>query len=150
MVDPTNPIDILVRILIVLMLIFFGAMSVVRVSEDGGIIRGDFGRSPGQGGGGNVSLTVIEQVETLILESYPYQITLNVSGYQPDGCDLPVIVEQRREGNIVYVDIYRVLPPDVFCTMQLVPYQDTITLDGGFESGQYQINVNGTIVDVNL
>jgi hypothetical protein len=73
-----------------------------------------------------------------------------VSGYQPDGCDLPVIVEQRRDGNTVYVDIYRELPPDVFCTMQLVPYNDTIKLDGDFESGSYQINVNGVIVEVQL
>lgn len=145
--DPTNPIEILVRILVILFLLLFGTMSVTRVPENGGM-----GTIPdlGQGGGGNISLTVIEQVETLILESYPYQITLNVSGYQPDGCTLPVIVEQRREGNTVYVDIYREMPPDVFCTMQLVPYNDTIRLDGGFESGQYQININGTIVEVDL
>lgn len=148
MVDPTNPIDILVRILVILFLLFFGTMSVTRMPESGGM-----GVAPsdlGQGGGGNISLTVIERVETLILESYPYQITLNVIGYQPDGCDLPVIVEQHREGNTVYVDIYREMPPEVFCTMQLVPYQGTIRLEGGFESGQYRINVNGTIVEVKL
>ncbi len=146
MIDPLNPIDIFVRLLVILFLLFFGTMSVVRMPEGGTLAV-----EPGQGGGAaNRSPTVIEQVETLILESYPYQITLNVSGYQPDGCDLPVIVEQFRDGSTVYVDIYRELPPDVFCTMQLVPYTGTIRLEGGFESGTYQINVNGVMVEVKL
>ena len=146
MADPFNPIDILVRLLVILFLLFFGTMSVVRMPENGFA-----GGSPGQGGGAsNRSLTVIEQVETAILESYPYQINLTVTGYQPDGCELPVLVEQSRAGNTVYVEIYRELPPDVFCTMQLVPYQETIKLEGGFESGTYQINVNGVIVEVKL
>jgi hypothetical protein len=75
---------------------------------------------------------------------------LNVSGYQPDGCQLPVLVEQRREGSTVYVQIYREVPLDMICTMQLVPYNDTIRLDGSFESGVYQITINGTVVNVNL
>lgn len=146
MVDPVNPIDILVRILVILFLVFFGTMSVVRVPEDGAV-GGDLGQG---GGASNRSLTVIEQVETLVLEADPYQITLNVTGYQPDGCDLPVIVEQSRDGSTVYIEIYRELPPDLFCTMQLVPYAETIKLEGGFESGTYQINVNGVMVEVKL
>ena len=32
--------------------------------------------------------TVIESVDARLLESFPVQIHLQVSGYQPDGCDV--------------------------------------------------------------
>ena len=98
---------------------------------------------------GSEVLTVIDSVDALILESDPPQINLHVSGYQPDGCTFPVEVEQSVEGNSINVRIYRVLPPDIMCTMQLVPYDDTISL-GSFESGAYTIDVNGTVITVNL
>lgn len=88
------------------------------------------------------SYTLIEGVEALVLESFPVQINLQVTGSQPDGCELPVIVEQRREGNLITVEIYREMPMDLFCTMALVPYSAVISLEGGFESGTYTIKVN--------
>jgi hypothetical protein len=101
-------------------------------------------------GGTFESLTVIESVEALVLESYPYQINLAVIGYQPDGCDFPVQVEQSREGNRVKVKIYRDVPLTVLCTMQLVPYRETIRLDGTFESGAYVIEVNDRVIELTL
>src|SRR5512134_3844492 len=53
------------------------------------------------------SQTVIETVDVAILESFPMQVVLNVSGYQPDGCEYPVTISQWREGNEVFVEIYR-------------------------------------------
>ena len=102
-----------------------------------------------QGGGtvgGRQSLTVIEKVETQVSASVPATITMHVMGYQPDGCKLPVQVEQTRSGDTVTVKIYRIVPIDVMCTMDLNPYDDTITLDGTFESGTYTVDVNGTVV----
>ncbi|MBZ0288664.1 MAG: hypothetical protein K8I30_13690, partial [Anaerolineae bacterium] len=72
-VDPTNPIVTLIRILVILLLMFFGVSSVTR-EPPVEVQSGDLG----QGGGGiNRSATVIEKVETVTLESYPYQIMLN-------------------------------------------------------------------------
>ncbi len=96
------------------------------------------------------NLTVIESVEALVLESFPYQISLNVIGYQPDGCDFPVQVVQTREGNRVQVKIYRNVPLAVLCTMQLVPYRETIRLDGTFEGGSYVIEVNDKVIELQL
>jgi hypothetical protein len=93
--------------------------------------------------------TVIESAEVLVMESFPPQLMLNVKGYQPDGCQFPVIVEQSQEGNTIYVSIYREVPANVRCTMNIVPYEDSINL-GSFEPGQYTIDVNGTLVDVQL
>jgi len=99
---------------------------------------------------GNQSLTVVEKIETSVSTGSPATVTLQISGYQPDGCQLPVQVDQTRAGNQVTVKIYRIVPVDVMCTMDLNPYNDTITLDGTFESGDYTIDVNGTIVPLKV
>lgn len=96
------------------------------------------------------SLTVIESVDALLLESFPVQIHLQVSGYQPDGCDFPVQVEQRREGNEVFVEIYRDVPLAVMCPAMLVAYEGAVHLDGGFESGTYLIHVNDQTIEVTI
>jgi hypothetical protein len=100
--------------------------------------------------GGRQSLTVIEQVETQVSNTVPATITLEVSGYHPDGCKFPAQVQQSRVDTQVTVKIYRIVPVDVMCTMDLNPYKDTITLEGTFESGDYTIDVNGTIVQVKV
>ncbi len=102
--------------------------------------------APGNTNAGRQSLTVIEKVETTVSASVPASVTLQVSGYQPDGCKFPAQVQQTRVGNDVTVKIFRIVPVDVMCTMQLNPYNDTITLEGTFESGDYTIDVNGTVV----
>jgi hypothetical protein len=92
----------------------------------------------------------IESVDALLLESFPVQIMLQVKGYQPDGCEMPVKVEQSREGNAVTVEVFRDLPPDTACPMVIKQYDATIKLDGRFEPGTYTIDVNGTIVTVKI
>lgn len=134
-------IETLIRWLVAIFVSIAGALTIQSSSS----------RPPG----GTPTMTVespvlIDKVDVLTLESYPYQLNLVVSGQHPDGCDLPVQVEQRREGSTVYVRIYRNLDPTLLCPMVLVPYTGTIRLDGGFESGSYRIDVNGYTVDVKL
>jgi hypothetical protein len=92
----------------------------------------------------------IDTVEALLLESFPVQISLKVTGYQPDGCDVPVQVTQVRDGNNVKVEIFRELPADAICTMIIKSYENSIKLDGGFEPGTYTIDVNGTVITVKI
>lgn len=96
------------------------------------------------------SLTVIEHVDALLLESFPVQINLVVTGYQSDGCDYPVQVAQRREGNEVFVEIFRDLPLAVICPAVLREYNATIHLDGGFTPGTYTIHVNDQVIEVTI
>ena len=99
---------------------------------------------------GAQSLTVIEKIETSVSSTVPATVTMQISGYQPDGCKFPVKVEQTRTGDKVTVKIYRSKPIGVMCTMDLNPYNDTITLDGTFDSGSYTVDVNGTVVIVKV
>lgn len=98
------------------------------------------GRS--QEANGNRIPHVINSVDVLLLESFPVQAQLEVSGYQTDGCETEVLVDVSQRGRDVQVEIYRVLPPFVMCTMVIVDYEETISL-GAFDPGQYRVTVNG-------
>lgn len=87
-------------------------------------------------------LTNIFRVDVNFSESRPLRISLDVQGEHPDGCEYPVLVEQRRRGGTIDIEVYRNVPADVVCPMILKPYRDTISLEGAFESGDYTINVN--------
>ncbi|MCB9450385.1 MAG: hypothetical protein H6672_03040 [Anaerolineaceae bacterium] len=139
MVDPINPIGILIRLLFFLLMFLGVSRTVTQPTPPS---------SPN--GGTSRSYTLIDSVETQVMESYPYQVRLVVSGQQPDGCDFPVMVEQWRDGDTFYVEIYRNIPVGVMCPMVLLPYSAQIPLMETLKSGQYTININGTIVELDL
>ncbi len=87
-------------------------------------------------------LTNIFRVDVTVSDGQPPQISLDIEGEHPDGCDYPVLVGQSREGNSINVEIYREVPADVFCPMILRPYQGKVGLEGSFAAGEYSINVN--------
>ncbi len=87
-------------------------------------------------------LTNILNVTVKIEKTDSAQVSLDVKGEHPDGCDLPVLVSQARRGNTVTVEVYREVPADMLCPMILRPYQATIDLEDDFAPGEYIINVN--------
>lgn len=93
--------------------------------------------------------TVIETAEILVQESFPPQLVLEVTGYQPDGCEFPVQVDTRQEGDTLYVDIYRLVPNNVRCPRSITPYEASISL-GAFEPGEYTININNGMQTVEV
>lgn len=129
--------DILIRLLIVLFLLLFGAneSAVPPSSEPEETVH---------------ALTQIDSVEAMILKSFPAQINLVVAGYQPDGCDYPVQISQTREGNTVHVEIYREVPLNIMCPAVLLSYNESIHLDGSFEPGTYTIVVNNFTLEVTV
>jgi hypothetical protein len=156
-IEPTNPIENLIRLLIAVFVTVTGVMGARQTMD----------RPPALGPATPVpaaitptpvvvqaapyqSLTLISKVDALILESAPPQLQLVIKGDHPDGCQLPVKVEQRRDGKQVFVKIYREIPGDILCTMALQPYEDTIKLDGPFAAGDYTIDVNGFVLTVKI
>ncbi len=95
-------------------------------------------------------LTNIQRVQVNVKESHPVQLSLDVEGEHPDGCEYPVLVAQARRGNTIDIEVYREVPADVMCPMILKPYRGTIKLDGAFEAGEYRINVNSHSQTLNL
>jgi inhibitor of cysteine peptidase len=92
----------------------------------------------------------VRNVEVIVLESFPMQVQLHITGEWPTGCDYPASVDQQIEANTAVVKIYQEIPSDIMCPMILRPYDDTITLDGNFEAGNYVFQVNDYVVTQTL
>jgi hypothetical protein len=78
----------------------------------------------------------------IVRSTHPARVGLHITGYYQDGCAAPTQIDQRRAGNWVYVEVYRVIDPDVRCRAARSPLDETIRLDGTFERGTYIIQVN--------
>jgi hypothetical protein len=87
----------------------------------------------------------IETVEILLLESFPVQVNVIVSGNLPDGCSTLNEPRPRREGNTFVVNLVASRIADEICTQALVPFDQVIPLDvEGLPAGTYSVSVNGT------
>ncbi len=91
-------------------------------------------------------LLVVEDVEPFVLESYPMQLKLAVRGYWPSGCSGDVRVEQQLEGDTLTVSIWRGMPVGAVCPAVIVPYDEIISIEGGFTQLPAEIVVNGYVV----
>lgn len=59
-------------------------------------------------------------------------------------------MEQHRAENTATVEIYRKVNPMISCDALPTSIDETIPLDGGFESGTYTILVNDYTVNITL
>lgn len=96
------------------------------------------------------SFAFVDQITVQVQESQPLQVKLKVTGTLPDGCDVPLEVEQERRENEVEVELYRLLPPDMMCPMVVVPFEKEIQLEGTFDPGSYQFRVNEKRVEQDI
>lgn len=86
----------------------------------------------------------VENIEIMILESFPVQIKVNAKGYLPDGCTRIDEITKEKKDNTFLISIKTVRPADIFCTEVIVPFQEVISLDVyGLKAGIYTVNVNG-------
>ena len=86
----------------------------------------------------------VENIEIMILESFPVQVQVKATGNLPDGCTEIHEIETEREGNTFKVSISTKRPRDAICTQALVPFTETIPLEvRGLEAGTYTVDVNG-------
>ena len=83
----------------------------------------------------------IESLEILLLESFPLQAQVIVSGTLPDGCtEIDEITVERDQQEFVVNVITRRPSGDVACTQALVPFEETVDLDiEGLEAGTYTV-----------
>jgi hypothetical protein len=87
----------------------------------------------------------IESIEVLIMESFPVQVSVHVTGYLGDGCTTMGDIETIQEGNTFFVTIPIERPADAVCTQQLVGFEENIALDvEGLPADTYTVDVNGT------
>jgi inhibitor of cysteine peptidase len=85
------------------------------------------------------------------MESFPVQVSVEVTGYLPDGCTNIDNVNTTKDGDTFYVEIGTIRPRDALCTQALVPFTKSVPLDVyGLEKGIYNVDVNGKTASFEL
>lgn len=85
----------------------------------------------------------IDNLELLILESFPIQAALQIQGSLPTPChNLRADVDWSESESRVDVDLYSLADSDAICVQVLEPFDTNISL-GSFPEGEYTVWVNG-------
>ncbi|GAB4309230.1 MAG: hypothetical protein Kow00117_02580 [Phototrophicales bacterium] len=86
-------------------------------------------------------LHVVEDVQISVLESTPAQVSVTIRGYLSDGCQAATKTDIQTTANEIVVTLYRELPPGVMCPAQIIPFEETLSLDP-LQAGDYTLQVN--------
>ena len=90
-----------------------------------------------------IGLASVDEIEILILESFPVQINVIARGNLPDPCTEISEVLQEREDDTFFITIKTYRSPG-FCIQVLAPFEEIIPLEVyGLPAGTYIVNVNG-------
>lgn len=85
----------------------------------------------------------VEDAGVLVLESYPPQFHLHVSGNLPDPChELRIAIAGPDAASNIAVDVYTVVDPSLICIQVLKPFAANADL-GTYPAGHYTVTVNG-------
>jgi hypothetical protein len=76
-------------------------------------------------------------------------VTLDVSGFVPDGCEAQTHIDIRSEDDETTVEIYREIPPGVACPEIAMEYNQSISL-GEIPPETRTITVNDVSVDIDF
>ena len=88
-------------------------------------------------------LAPVDEIDILILESFPVQINVIARGNLPDPCTEISEVIKEREGDTFFITIKTYRSPG-FCIQVLAPFEEIIPLDVyGLPAGTYTVDVNG-------
>ncbi|MGD2179237.1 MAG: hypothetical protein PVG71_15605, partial [Anaerolineae bacterium] len=101
---------------------------------------------PAPGTGTATGMAEVEEIDILIMESFPVQVAVVARGTLRDVCT--EIDEVHREfdadSKAFSVEITTVRDPDEVCAQVLAPFEERISLDVyGLPAGTYTVDVNG-------
>ena len=72
----------------------------------------------------------VDSIQINIMESFPLQVSVTLQGNLPDGCTHLLSSKALKTDETIFeVFIYTVRDPKAICTMALVPFQETVSLD---------------------
>ena len=82
---------------------------------------------------------MVDEIELLIMESFPIQVAAIVRGNLSDGCGRLDGMSATRAGNVFTIDIATHREGEM-CTEALVPFEERVSLDvAGLKAGTYQV-----------
>ena len=86
----------------------------------------------------------VHGVEVLLMESFPVQAAVLISGDWADGCTGLVGTEISRADTQFTLTLLTYRPADRMCTEALVPFTERVALDiAGLAAGEYEVVVAG-------
>ena len=83
----------------------------------------------------------IKEIDVLIEESDPVQVSINVVGYLSDSCTAHHETHQGLEGNTITIQITTIRPADAVCAAVVTEHQEVVAL-GMLPAGDYKVIVN--------
>jgi inhibitor of cysteine peptidase len=84
----------------------------------------------------------LESTNMFIMESYPVQVNVNLTGSLPTPCNkLRAVINTPDANKNIKIELYSVIDPDVMCAQTLQPFEATLSL-GSFPAGHYTVLVN--------
>lgn len=84
----------------------------------------------------------IAEIEVLLAESDPVQVTVQVTGWLPDSCTQHHETHQTQEGNTITIQITTKRPRGYACATVVTEYQERVSI-GTLPAGDYTVIVNG-------
>ncbi len=109
------------------------------------------GNDPVEEDGMIVKEAQILDAQVMILESFPVQANVQVTGVLPDGCTSLGSIDVAKDGSTFNVTVHTTRPADRMCTQQVTNFAETVSLDvQGLPAGSYTVNVNGVSSDFDL
>lgn len=83
----------------------------------------------------------IAEIEVLLAESDPVQVTVEVNGWLADSCTTHHETHHGREGNTITIQITTTRPADLACATVVTEYQENVSI-GTLPAGDYTVIVN--------
>ena len=87
----------------------------------------------------------IDDVQLLIMESFPIQVMLNITGELPTPCHVfQADVSEPDEANEIRVEVYSVVAEGEVCIEVIQPFNENVSIPmAGKPDGVYSVWVNG-------
>ena len=83
----------------------------------------------------------IKEIEVLLAESEPVQVTVEVTGYLPDSCTTHHETHQAGKGYTIFIQMTTIRPKDSVCAAVVTEYQEGVFI-GTLPAGDYTVIVN--------
>jgi len=94
---------------------------------------------------------IVDNIDILVLESFPLQINAVVSGNVPDGCTTVFEKEITFIDKTFYVVLDNSRNPEDMCIQVITPYEKNIALNVyNFKAGEYFVDINGVVKSFTL
>ncbi len=84
----------------------------------------------------------VDSVAVQVSGTQPVQVLARVRGVVGDGCSTLLPITQSRDGSHVTLTVQRQRPEGAICIQIATLFDETVTLEGSFPPGSYQLSAN--------